>query len=78
MWTYDDLKTYDMRIIQHVIPIKARVKLFQQKLRNVHSSLNPLFQKELNKLLDAQIIYKFLHSTLASNLFPICKKSWEI
>jgi hypothetical protein len=22
-WMYDDLKTYDMRIIQHVIPIKA-------------------------------------------------------
>ena len=21
-WTYEDLKTYDMKIIQHVIPLK--------------------------------------------------------
>ena len=28
-WTYEDLKTYDTRIIQHVIPIKAGVKPFK-------------------------------------------------
>ena len=27
-WTYEDLKTYDTRTIEHVIPIKAGVKLF--------------------------------------------------
>ena len=27
-WTYEDLKTYDTHIIQHIIPIKAGVKLF--------------------------------------------------
>ena len=25
-WTYEDLKTYDTKIIQHVIPIKVGVK----------------------------------------------------
>jgi hypothetical protein len=27
-WTYDDLKTYDTRIFQHVIPIKEGVNPF--------------------------------------------------
>ena len=31
-WTYEDLKTYDMKIIQHVIPLKEDAKPFQQKL----------------------------------------------
>jgi hypothetical protein len=52
-WTYDDLKTYDTRIIQHVIPIKEGIKPFQQKLRKIHPTLEPLIQKELKKLLDA-------------------------
>ena len=28
-WTYEDIKTYDTCIIQHVVPIKARLKSFQ-------------------------------------------------
>lgn len=32
MWTYKDLKTYDTKIIQHVIPLKEDAKPFQQKI----------------------------------------------
>jgi hypothetical protein len=77
-WTYDDLKTYDTQIIQHVIPIKEGVKPFQQKLRKIHPTLEPLIQKELKKLLDAQIIFKVCHSTWVSNMVPVRKKSREI
>ena len=28
-WSYQDLKTYDICIIQHIIPLKPRVKPFQ-------------------------------------------------
>ena len=28
-WTYEELKTYDTKIIQHVILIRARVKPYQ-------------------------------------------------
>ena len=28
-WTYEDLKTYDMKIIQHIIPLKEDAKPFQ-------------------------------------------------
>jgi hypothetical protein len=38
-WTYEDLKTYDTKIIQHVIPLKENGKPFQQKLRKMHPSL---------------------------------------
>ena len=55
-WTYEDLKTYDTRIIQHVIPIKVGVKPFQQPLRKMHPKLEPLIQSEVKKLLDAKII----------------------
>lgn len=58
MWMYDDIKTYDKKIIQHVIPIKEGAKPFQQKLRKFHPPLEPLIPKELTKLLDARIIYK--------------------
>ena len=53
-WTYEDLKTYDTKIILHVIPLKENAK---QKLRKMHSSLEPLVKKELNKLLAAKIIF---------------------
>lgn len=46
--TYDDLQTYDMKIIQHIIPLKNDAKHFQQNLRKMHPSLEPLVKKELN------------------------------
>jgi hypothetical protein len=46
-WTYDDLKTYDTKIIQHVIPMKPQTKPFQQKLRKMHPSLEPQVKASL-------------------------------
>ena len=60
-WTYEDLKTYDIRMIQHVIPIKVGVKPFQHPLRKMHPKLEPLIQNEVKKLLDTKIIFKFRH-----------------
>ena len=73
-WTYEDLKTCDTSIIQHVIPIKAGVKPYQQPLRKMHPKLEPLIQSEVNKLLDARIIFKVRHSEWVSNLVPVRKK----
>ena len=41
-WTYEDLKTYDTNIIQHVIPIRSGIKPYQQPLRKMHPKLEPL------------------------------------
>ena len=40
-WTYEDMKTYDTHIIQHVIPITSGIKPYQQPLRKMHPKLEP-------------------------------------
>jgi hypothetical protein len=77
-WTYDDLKTFDPNIIQHVIPMKPQTQPFQQKLRKMHPKLEPTVKKELNKLLNAKIIFSVRHTQWVSNLVPVRKKSGEI
>jgi hypothetical protein len=77
-WTYDDLKTYDTNIIQHVIPMKLQTKPFQQKLRKMHPSLEPQVKAELNKLLAARIIFPVRHTQWISNLVPVRKKNGDI
>lgn len=72
------LKSCDTRIIQNIIAMKEGVKPYQQKLRKVHPSLEPVIQKDLTKLLGAWIIYKVHHSTWISNLVLVRKKSGEI
>ena len=77
-WTYEDLRTFVTRIIQHVIPIKTRAKPFQQQLRKMHPKLEPLIHNEVKKLLVAKIIFKVQHSEWVANLVPVRKKSGEI
>jgi hypothetical protein len=77
-WTYDDLKTFDPNIIQHIIPMKPQTQPFQQKLRKMHPKLEPTVKKELNKLLNAKIIFPVRHTQWVSNLVPVRKKSGEI
>ena len=61
-WTYDNLKTFNPQVMQHIIPIKQESKPFQQKLRKYHPSLEPTIKKELNKLLAARIIFSIWHT----------------
>ena len=56
-WSYKDLKSFDTQIMQHVIPIKEGAKLVQQKLSKMQPSLELTVNYELNKLLDARIIF---------------------
>jgi hypothetical protein len=77
-WTYDDLKVYDTKIIQHVIPTRSDAKPVQQKLRKIHPNLEPQIKKELNKLLQAKIIFPVRHSQWVSNLVPVRKNNGDI
>jgi hypothetical protein len=77
-WTYEYLKTYDTRIIQHKITMKEDVKPVQQKLRKFHPSLEPQIKAELEKLLDAKIIFEVRHYVGVSNIVPIRKNSGVI
>ena len=77
-WSYEDLKVYDTKVIQHVIPIKDDQKPFKQKLRWINPLLLPLIEKEVRKLFDAKIIMSLRFSKWVANLVPVRKKSGEI
>jgi len=76
--TYADLKTYDTSLIQHKIPLKPEAKPYQQKLRRINLALLPIVEKEIKKILDAQIILPLRYSNWVTNLVPIRKKYGEI
>jgi hypothetical protein len=77
-WSYEDLKVYDTKVIQHVIPIKEDHKPFKKKLRRINHLLLPLIEKEINKLFEANIIVSLRFYKWVENLVPIRKKSGEI
>jgi hypothetical protein len=77
-WSYEDLKVYDTKVIQHLISIKDDQKPFKQKLRRINPLLFPLIEKEVRKLLDAKIIMSLRLSKWLTNLVPIINKSGEI
>jgi ribonuclease HI len=77
-WMYDDLKTFDPNIIQHIIPIKTQTQPFHQKLRKMHPKLELTVKKELKKLLNAKIIFPVRYTQWVYNLVPVRKKSSEI
>ena len=50
------------------------MKPFQQQLRKMHPKLEPLIQSEVKKLLDAKIIFRFIHSGMGSQTGPSKEK----
>lgn len=60
-WSYDDLKAYSPKIIQHTIPLKEGVKPIKQKLRQMNPKLAPLVKEELQKMVDVGIIAPIGH-----------------
>jgi hypothetical protein len=77
-WTYEYLRTYDTSFIEHKIPLKEEAKPFRQKLRQINPMLLPIMEREVKKLLDAQIIVPLRYSEWVANLVPVRKKSGEI
>jgi len=61
-WTYEDLRTYEIGVIKHKIPLKEEAKLYRQKLRPINPMWLPIIEKEVKKLLDAQIIVPLRYS----------------
>jgi len=76
-WKYSDLKTYNIDIIKHKIPLNKDTKLFRQKLRSFSPILLPFMEKEIKKMLDAKIIIPLRYSKWITNLVPIRKKNGE-
>ena len=77
-WSYEELKTYDPKIMTHDIPLKPDAKPFHQRKRPVNPIIEPLIMKEVKKLLNAKIIFPIFHSMWVANLVPVQKKTREI
>jgi hypothetical protein len=77
-WKYEDLRTYDINIIEHKIPLKEETKPFRKKLRQINPMLLPIMEKEVKKLLDANIIIPLRYSEWVDNLVTVRKKNGEI
>jgi len=77
-WSYEDLKSYDTSIIQHIIPLKENQKPFKQKLRRINHVLLPLIEKEIKRMYEVGIIAPIRFSEWLSNLVPTRKKTREI
>jgi hypothetical protein len=77
-WIYKHLKTYDIGVIQHRIPLKPSTNPFKKKISQVNPLLFPTIEKEVRKLLDAQIIITLIYSEWVTNLVPVRKTSGEI
>jgi hypothetical protein len=58
--------------------LKEESKPFRQKLRQINPMLLPIIEKEVKKILDAQIIIPLRYSEWVANLVPIRKKNGEI
>jgi hypothetical protein len=76
-WSYEDLKVYDTKMIQHVIPIKYDQKPFKHKLRRINPLFLPLIEKEVRKMFDAKIIVSLRFSKWLDNLVHVRNKSGE-
>jgi len=77
-WSYQDLKTFDINIMQHRIPLRGDAKPYKQKLRQINPLLLPSIEKEIKKLLKAKIIVPLRYSEWVANLVPVRKKNGEI
>jgi hypothetical protein len=77
-WTYEDLRTYDTSFIERKIPLKEEAKSFRKKLRQINPMLFPIMEKEVKKLLEAQIIVPLRYSQWVVNLVLVRKKNCKI
>ena len=77
-WSYQDLKNFDISIMQHKIPLKGDAKPHKQKLRQINILLLPSIEKEIKKLLKAKIIVPLRYSEWVANLVPVQNKNGEI
>ena len=69
-WSYDYLKTFDTSVIQHKIPLKTGVKPYKQNLEKINPLLLPSIEKEVKKLLQANIIVPLRYSEWVAKLVP--------
>jgi hypothetical protein len=77
-WSYNDMKVYDTKVIQHFIPLKEYQNPFKKNLRWINPFLFSLIKKEVKNIFDTKIVVSLRFSKWVANLVPVIKKSDEI
>ncbi|KAH9308804.1 hypothetical protein KI387_036715, partial [Taxus chinensis] len=72
------LKGFNPKLSQHTIELDPSAKDIREEQRAINPHMEPLMRKELNKLIEASIIFLIKHSSWVANLVPVRKKSREI
>jgi hypothetical protein len=70
-WSYDDIHSFDPNVIQHDIPIKEETKPVRQRQRPINPTLEATLRKEVERLINAHIIFLVKYSEWVSNLVPM-------
>jgi hypothetical protein len=60
--SYEDLCGFDPSVIQNAIPIKEEAKLVRKKKRPINSTFEATITKEVEKLINAHIIFPVKYS----------------
>ncbi|XP_057862524.1 uncharacterized protein LOC131070880 [Cryptomeria japonica] len=69
-YSYDDLKYFQPKEVQHDIPLKLGAVPFRQKQRQYNPKISSTILSEIQKMLDARIIFPIHHSTWLENIVP--------
>ncbi|KAH9303390.1 hypothetical protein KI387_014973, partial [Taxus chinensis] len=77
-YSYDDIKAFQPKEMQHFIPLKSGIKPFKKKQRKYNPKIADTIFQEIQKLLKARIILPIHHSTWIANIVPVRKKNGEI
>lgn len=77
-YSYEYLKSFRPKEAQHEIPLKAGALPYKQKQRQYNPNIFGTILSEIQKMLNARIIFPIHHSTWIANIIPVRKKNGEI
>ena len=70
-WSYKDLKGVDPAICQHIIPMREDAKPSKQRPYIYNENFANKIKKEIDKLLDAELIYEIKHTEWVSPIVVV-------
>jgi len=76
--SYEDLCGFNPNIIQHAIHIKEEAKSVRQRKRSINPVLETTIRKEVEKIINAHIIFPIKYFEWVSNLVLVRKKNGDI
>ena len=77
-WSYKDHKGVDPAICQHMIPSNPDSKPSQQRPYTYNENFSKRIKEEIDKLKDAEFIYKIEHTDWVSPIVVVSKKNGKL